>query len=230
MQILDRTVRFGLKSAQQGKPMDTLPETGTARRDSTAAILAAAERVFARGGFDGARMSEIAAEAGLPKANLHYYFGTKERLYRAVLEDIVTQWLDAASEWIVPERHPADALDGYIRAKLEHARTRPGASRIFAAEVLRGAPLLMPFLQGELRRRVQAMSRVIEGWSAAGLMDTVDPAHVFFCVWAMTQTYADFDVQIRAVLARDALTETDFAAAAATVTALVLKGCGIQAA
>ena len=205
-------------------------EPGNVRREATAAILAAAERVFSRGGFDGARMAEIAAEAGLPKANLHYYFGTKERLYAAVLEDILTQWLDAAAEWIVPERHPATALAGYVRAKLADARERPGASRIFAGELLRGAPLVMPFLRGELRRRVEAMSHVIDGWSARGLMDKVAPAHLFFAIWAMTQTYADFDVQIRAVLGEDAAHEDKtFATATATVTALVLKGCGVRA-
>jgi TetR/AcrR family transcriptional regulator len=218
---MDTSLRF---------PHDGL-EPGTVRREATAAILAAAERVFSRGGFDGARMLDIAAEAGLPKANLHYYFGTKERLYAAVLEDIVTQWLDAAAHWIVPERHPAEALGGYVRAKLADARTRPGASRIFAAELLRGAPLVMPFLRGELRRRVEAMGRVIEGWSARGLMDPVAPAHLFFSIWAMTQTYADFDVQIRAVLGQDdGLDDATFAAATATVTALVLKGCGVRAA
>jgi TetR/AcrR family transcriptional regulator len=207
-----------------------VPESGAARRDSTASILAAAERVFARGGFDGARMNEIAAEAGLPKANLHYYFGTKERLYRAVLEDIVTQWLDAAAEWIVPQRHPAEALAGYVSAKLAHARKRPGASRVFAAELLRGAPLLMPFLSGEMRRRVEDMAVVIEGWAARGLMDKMAPAHLFFCIWAMTQTFADFDVQIRAVLGCDVLDDAAFATATATVTTLVLKGCGVHAA
>jgi TetR/AcrR family transcriptional regulator len=212
-------------------PVSTLiPDTGMARRDSTASILAAAERVFSRSGFDGARMTEIAAEAGLPKANLHYYFGTKERLYRAVLEDIVTQWLDAAAEWIVADRHPGEALAGYVRAKLAHARVRPGASRIFAGELLRGAPLLMPFLCGELRRRVGEMSAVIEDWIGRGLMDCVAPPHLFFCIWAMTQTFADFDVQIRAVLARDELDDETFAEAAATITALVLKGCGVRAA
>ena len=175
-------------------------------------------------------MAEIAAEAGLPKANLHYYFGTKERLYRAVLEGILTQWLDAAAEWIVPERDPAEALGGYVRAKLLDARARPGASRIFAGEVLRGAPLLMPFLRGELRRRVDAMGAVIEGWAARGQMDRMPPAHLFFCIWAMTQTYADFDVQIRAVLGEDAKEADIRAAAIATVTALVLKGCGVRAA
>jgi TetR/AcrR family transcriptional regulator len=218
--------------------MDTSPRLppdsmapGMVRREATAAILAAAELVFSRGGFDGARMADIAAEARLPKANLHYYFGTKERLYAAVLEDIVRQWLDAAAHWIVPERHPAEALAGYVRAKLAHAQARPGASRIFAAELLRGAPLLMPFLRGELRRRVAAMASVIEAWSARGLMDRVAPAHLFFSIWAMTQTYADFDVQIRAVLGRDeALDDATFTTAGATVTALVLKGCGVRAA
>jgi TetR/AcrR family transcriptional regulator len=205
-------------------------EPGSARRDRTAAILAAAERVFARGGFEGARMAEIAAEAGLPKANLHYYFGTKERLYRAVLEDIITQWLDAAARWITPERDPAEALAGYVRAKLEDARARPGASRIFATEMLRGAPLLMPFLSGELRRRVEDMGRVIEAWAERGLIDRLSPPHLFFCVWAMTQTYADFDVQIRAVLGPEAGEDAIFRDAVATVTAMVLKGCGVRAA
>ena len=202
---------------------------GAARRDSTASILAAAERVFARRGFDGARMAEIAAEAGLPKANLHYYFGTKERLYRAVLEGIIRQWLDAAADWFLPERHPATALAGYVRAKLADARARPGASRIFAGELLRGAPLLMPFLADELRRRVAEMGAVIETWAARGWLDPVSPPHLFFCVWAMTQTYADFDVQIRAVLGPEADEATIFAAAEATVTRLVLRGTGVQA-
>lgn len=206
-------------------------EPGNVRRGAMAAILRAAEDVFARGGFEGARMAEIAAAARLPKANLHYYFGTKERLYAAVLEDILRQWLDDAAVWIVPERHPAEALGGYVRSKLTDARARPGASRIFAGEILRGAPLLMPFLRGELRRRVERMARVIEGWSARGLMDRVAPAHLFFSIWAMTQTYADFDVQIRAVLGQDdGLDDETFATATATVTALVLKGCGVRAA
>lgn len=203
-------------------------EPGAARRDSTASILAAAERVFSRRGFDGARMAEIAAEAGLPKANLHYYFGTKERLYRAVLEDIIRQWLDAAADWFTPERHPAEALSGYVRAKLTDARARPGASRIFAGELLRGAPLLMPFLADELRRRVAEMASVIEHWTARGWMEPVAPAHLFFCIWAMTQTYADFDVQIRAVLGPGTDEATVFAAAEATVTRLVLRGCGVR--
>ena len=199
------------------------------RRASLDHILAAAEQVFARHGFEGATMAQLAAAAGLPKANLHYYFGTKEGLYRAVLEGILALWLEDAAAWITPERHPADGLAGYVRAKMAHSRLRPHASRIFAGELLRGAPHIMLYLGLELRRRVAELARVIEGWSASGLMDPVDPVHLLFNIWAMTQTYADFEVQIRAVLGKVSLDDAEFALATETVLALVLKGSGVRA-
>jgi TetR/AcrR family transcriptional regulator len=199
------------------------------RRASVDHILAAAEQVFARHGFEGATMAQLAAAAGLPKANLHYYFGTKEGLYRAVLEGILALWLQDAAAWITPERHPADGLAGYVRAKLAHSRLRPHASRIFAGELLRGAPHIMLYLGLELRHRAAELARVIEGWSARGLMDPVNPVHLLFNIWAMTQTYADFEVQIRAVLGKVSIDDAEFAAATETVLALVLKGSGVRA-
>jgi TetR/AcrR family transcriptional regulator len=198
------------------------------RQASVDQILAAAEGVFAQYGFEGATMAQLATAAGLPKANLHYYFGTKERLYRAVLEGILAMWLEDAAAWITPDRHPADGLAGYVRAKMAHTRARPQASRIFAGELLRGAPRIMHYLGLELRRRVEALAPVIAGWSDAGLMDAIHPMHLMFCIWAMTQTYADFDVQIRAVLGKVALDDAEFAVATETVVTLVLKGCGVR--
>lgn len=205
-------------------------DTGVAsiRRTSVEHILAATEKVFAKHGFEGATMTQLAAAAGLPKANLHYYFGTKEGLYRAVLEEILVLWLDDADEWIVAERHPADGLAGYVRAKMAHSRQRPDASRIFAGELLRGAPHIMMYLGIELRNRVIVLASVIAGWSARGLMDPVHPVHLLFNIWAMTQTYADFDVQIRAVLGKVSLDDTEFTVATETVVTLVLKGCGVR--
>lgn len=205
--------------------MDT--GVATIRQVSVEQILAAAENVFAEHGFEGATMAQLAAAAGLPKANLHYYFGTKERLYRAVLEGILALWLEDAATWITPHRHPAEGLAGYVRAKMAHSRTRPQASRIFAGELLRGAPRITHFLGLELRRRVEELAPVIAGWSAAGLMDPIHQVHLLFNIWAMTQTYADFDVQIRAVLGKAVLDNAEFAAATETVVTLVLKGCGV---
>jgi TetR/AcrR family transcriptional regulator len=198
------------------------------RQASRKHILAATEKVFARHGFEGATMAQLAAAAGLPKANLHYYFGTKEGLYRAVLEGILALWLEDAAAWIVPERYPADGLAGYVRAKMMHSRLRPDASRIFAGELLHGAPHIMLYLGIELRQRVAELARVIAGWSAEGLMDPINPIHLLFNIWAMTQTYADFDVQIRAVLGKVAIDDAEFAEATETVVTLVLKGSGVQ--
>jgi TetR/AcrR family transcriptional regulator len=205
-------------------------DTGIAsiRHASVEHILAATEKVFSKYGFEGATMAQLAAASGLPKANLHYYFGTKERLYRAVLEGVLALWLDDAGEWIVAERHPAEGLAGYVRAKMKHSRLRPHASRIFAGELLRGAPHIMMYLGIELRNRVTELASVIEGWSARGLMDAVNPVHLLFNIWAMTQTYADFDVQIRAVLGKVVMDDAEFAVATETVVALVLKGSGVR--
>jgi len=206
-------------------------DTGIAsiRRASVDQIISAAEKVFAHSGFEGATMAQLAAAAGLPKANLHYYFRTKEGLYRAVLEGILALWLDDAAAWITPDRHPAEGLAGYVRAKMAHSRVRPHASRIFAGELLRGAPHIMLYLGIELRRRVTELAEVIAGWTAGGLMDPVHPVHLLFIIWAMTQTYADFDVQIRTVLGKVSIDDAEFAVATETVVALVLKGCGVRA-
>ena len=206
-------------------------DTGVAsiRQVSVEHILAASEKIFAQHGFEGATMAQLAAAAGLPKANLHYYFGTKEKLYRAVLEGILGMWLEDATIWISPRRHPAEGLAGYVRAKMLHSRLRPHASRIFAGELLRGAPRIMHYLGLDLRRRVEELAPVIAGWSAAGLMDPIHPVHLLFLIWAMTQTYADFEVQIRAVLGKVAVDDVEFAVATETVVALVLKGTGVRA-
>jgi TetR/AcrR family transcriptional regulator len=232
MEKVDCLVRNALNSGERRNAVPKMDDQAAWLTQDQAtprtAILRAAEAVFARGGFGAARMAEIAAAAGLPKANLHYYFGTKEKLYGAVLESILTEWLETADTWITSDRHPAEALAGYIRAKLAHARRRPEASRIFAAELLRGAPRVMSFLHGELRRRVARMASVMTCWAERGWMDAVDPAHLLFCIWAMTQTYADFDVQIRAVLDKPALDDAEFAGAEAMVTRMVVKGCGVR--
>ena len=69
---------------------------------------------------------------------------------------------------------------------------------------------------------------MIEGWIAAGRMAPVDPRHLVFTLWAVTQTYADFEAQIRAVLGREAMDDDVFQAAGRHVTGLILRGCGLK--
>ncbi|AWP24204.1 TetR family transcriptional regulator [Acidiferrobacter sp. SPIII_3] len=190
-------------------------------------ILEAAEEDFARAGFAGARTAAIAARAGIPKANLHYYFKTKAALYRAVLDRILSLWL-SETDIIRAEVAPSFALEHYIRAKMVLAMTHPQASRVFAHEILHGAPHIKDYLRTELRRLVTAKSRVIEGWVAAGLMAPIDPPHLFFTIWAATQTYADFDSQVCAVLGVRHLDAPHQTRAADHVVTLILRGCGLE--
>ena len=199
---------------------------GQIRQTNESRILRAAEKVFARAGFGGATMAAIATASGLPKANLHYYFGSKEVLYREVLARILSDWLVPANG-ITKDADPRTALEQYIRAKMAMTAQRPDGSKVFANEMLNGAPVLKNILNTELRPMVQDKAAVVQGWIAAGRMAPVDPTHLFFTIWAATQTYADFDVQVCTVLGRKALTNKDYARATEHVVSLLMRGCGL---
>lgn len=199
---------------------------GQIRQANEVLILAAAEHVFAGAGFSGATMAAIAEAADLPKANLHYYFGSKQALYRAVLARTLEDWLLPTHE-IIPEADPRQAIESYIRAKMALSEQRPHASRVFANELLHGAPVVKALLGTELREMVRTKAAVIDGWIAAKRMAPVDSVHLFFTIWAATQTYADFAVQVSAVLGRPQLSAKDYARATEHVVTLVLRGCGL---
>jgi TetR/AcrR family transcriptional regulator len=199
---------------------------GQIRQTNEALILAAAERVFAGAGFGGATMAAIAEAAGLPKANLHYYFGSKQELYRTVLAETLKDWLEP-THVITVEADPRTAIEAYIRAKMALSVQRPHASRVFANELLHGAPVVKTLLAKDLRTLVLAKAKVIAQWVKSGRMAPVDPVHLFFTIWAATQTYADFEVQVCAVLGQPELTPHDQSRATEHVVGLILRGCGL---
>jgi len=200
---------------------------GHIRVRNRALILAAAEEVFATQGYRGATTAAIAKKAGLPKANVHYYFGTKEALYAAVLEDILGLWLGELDR-ITEASDPATALADYIRAKIRLSRERPLASKVYANEMIRGARHTRDFLKNELRNLVKSKAKVLEAWAAAGKIEPVDPVHLFSVVWAATQHYADFEVQVGSLLGRRQLAAKDYDEAAETIVRLVLRGLGLK--
>lgn len=199
---------------------------GLIRQTNEALILSAAEKVFARAGFAGATMANIAEASGLPKANLHYYFGSKDVLYRAVLARILEDWL-VPTHGITLEAEPRAAIEQYIRAKMALSAQRPDGSKVFANELLHGAPVIQHLLATELRRMVQEKAAVVQAWVNAGRMAPVDSVHLFFTIWAATQTYADFDVQVSAVLDTETLQAPDYTRATEHVVSLILRGCGL---
>lgn len=175
--------------------MSRMRASSAIRAEHEASILAAAESVFGERGFEGATTAEIAARAGLPKANVHYYFATKANLYRKVLEGVLEAWLAAASTFD-SDADPTEALGRYIAAKMDLARERPLGSRIFAREILKGAPEIQDFLETKLLAWVESRSAIVERWIAAGLLKAIEPKTLFYMIWASTQHYADFSHQI----------------------------------
>jgi TetR/AcrR family transcriptional regulator len=195
-------------------------QAGEARRG---AILEAALSVFARLGPDGASLDAIARAAGLSKANLLYYYPSKDALYVAVLEQGLSRWLAPLASFR-REDDPAEAIGALIEAKLTMSRDHPEVSRLFALEMLRGAPLLKPVLAGPLKAVFDAKVAVVRAWVAAGRLAPVEAPHLIFSIWALTQHYADFAVQVRALSGRSLSDKGFMEETVAAVTALVLNG------
>ncbi len=167
-----------------------------------AAILDAGLEVFSTYGFRGSTLDQIATAAGLSKPNLLYYFPSKEAIHAELLTGLLATWLDPL-KLMQADGDPVTELLGYVRRKLEMSRQFPRESRLFANEILQGAPRIEAALSGELKELVDAKAEVIRCWAAEGKIADVHPHHLIFSIWSLTQHYADFDVQIRAVLGKE---------------------------
>ena len=193
------------------------------REENERALIDAAEQVFADEGFRGATTAEIARRAGVPKANLHYYFPTKDKLYRSVIERVLTAWLAAASSFDTSD-DPRLALTAYIGAKMDLARSMPLATRIWSAEIMRGAPMIQDFLDTTLTEWVVSRERVVKGWIAAGRLKAIEPKFLFYMIWATTQQYANAAHEMAALNGGRPLDDKAFERAKSEVIEIILRG------
>lgn len=174
------------------------PKTRIQQKNSQT-ILEAALDVFSAHGFRGATLDQIAEVAGLSKPNLLYYFPSKEAIHQSLLTGLLQTWLDPLRE-MDAQGDPVTEVMSYVRRKLELSRDYPRESRLFAIEILQGAPRMREAIEGDLSELVQAKAGVLRQWMDEGRIARMDPVHLIFSIWALTQHYADFDVQVRTVL------------------------------
>ncbi|TDE40757.1 TetR family transcriptional regulator C-terminal domain-containing protein [Antarcticimicrobium sediminis] len=172
------------------------------QQKNRAAILDAALDVFSAQGFRGATVDQIATVAGLSKPNLLYYFPSKEAIHNEVLSQLLDTWLDPLRA-LDPAGDPLEEILAYVQRKLEMSRDYPRESRLFANEIVQGAPRIHDVLSTDLRALVDEKVAVIKAWSDAGRIAPVHPYHLIFSIWSLTQHYADFEVQVRAVLGEE---------------------------
>ncbi len=207
--------------AEQARPL----RRNEIRQQNETLILQAAEKVFAEAGFGGATMQLIADVAGLPKANLHYYFATKEDLYRRVVQNIFEIWLHAADS-MDKAPGPVEGIGAYIDAKMEISRRHADGSKVWASEVMHGAPVIQDYLETTLRDWTTGRAALIRAWIDAGKMAEVDPEHLLYMLWATTQHYADFGHQIETLNGGKPLTNAQWQAAKDSVKSMILRGIG----
>jgi TetR/AcrR family transcriptional regulator len=178
---------------------DTTKKVTRIQREKINVILEAALEVFSNHGFRGATIDMIAKNANLSKPNILYYFDSKDDIHSALLSKLLEKWLEPLKV-ISPTGDPVEEICSYVENKLDMARMFPRESRLFANEILQGAPRMLKILSGPLKQLADQKAKIINSWVKAGKIEPINPYHLIFSIWATTQHYADFDVQIHAVL------------------------------
>jgi TetR/AcrR family transcriptional regulator len=189
-------------------------------------ILSSALKAFAENGYKGASIQKIADAAGLPKANVLYYFVSKRGLYSAVMQSILIRW-NSSFDSVSVDDCPAIALACYIADKMEISRLHPYSSKAFAIEIINGANNVDLAFQDKHREWVNSRIAVINGWIDAGKMDYINPEYLLYHIWSSTQHYADFSSQITQLRGK-AMNQEEFHEATCTITQIILKGCGLS--
>ncbi len=197
------------------------------RAHNQALILAAAEEEFVLQSYRGATMQGIADRAGLPKANIHYYFKNKKNLYKVVLRDIIQEWNDGLVTMTV-DSDPKTVIEKFVRTKLHQAFAHPNRHKLFAVEVIGGAPHLHDFMSTTMRAWALDKAEVMKIWHQQGKIGIADPLQLLILVWATTQRYAEFETEIVGLMEKSAYDEQDEARAADFLVPFILRGCGLE--
>ncbi len=197
------------------------------RAYNQAVILSAAEEEFVLQSYRGATMQGIADRAGLPKANIHYYFKNKKNLYKAVLRSIIEEWNEGLVTMTV-DSDPKTVIEKFIRTKLQQAFTNPNRHKLFALEVIGGAPHLQEFMSTTMKEWALDKAKVMQTWHEQGKISIADPLQLLILIWATTQRYAEFETEIVGLLQKDAYDEQDQTRAADFLVPFILRGCGLE--
>lgn len=199
--------------------------SGEIRRRNQELILQAAADEFVKHGYKGTSVQAIADRVNLPKANILYYFKSKTGLYKALLQDILTLWNEGFSESTI-DSSPQAVLRNYIVGKMRYSRTHPQESKIFAQEIIQGAPVIRDEIQFPVVNWAAGKASVINAWVEQGLIRPVDPLHLLFLIWGATQFYADFDTEIQLIKGAP-MSEEEFEQAQQFLVDMILRGLAV---
>ncbi|MBD0786629.1 TetR family transcriptional regulator C-terminal domain-containing protein [Vibrio sp. Y2-5] len=200
--------------------------SGEIRRRNETLILQAAADEFVKHGYKGTSVQAIADRVNLPKANILYYFKSKTGLYKALLKDILDLWNEGFSE-DAANMPPETVLRNYIVGKMRYSRTHPQESKIFAQEIIQGAPNIRDEIQFPVVEWATGKSSVIQTWVDKGLILPVEPLYLLFLIWSSTQFYADFDTEIELIKGAP-MSESEFEDAQNFLVNIIIRGLAVE--
>ena len=181
----------------------TLPqETTRIQKKNMNIILEAALEVFSQHGYSGATLDQISKQARMSKPNILYYFTSKEAIHLSLLQGLLNKWLEPLRQ-LNPNGDPISEINSYVQRKLEMSKMYPRESKLFAIEILQGAKYLKNYLQSDLKLLVENKVALINDWINQGKIAKINPFHLIFSIWATTQHYSDFEIQIQLILGDD---------------------------
>ena len=162
-----------------GKP-GSRPERGVKRERSAALsqerILDAAEQEFAAHGFAGARLREIAVNAGIQPALIHHYFADKHGLYEAVIRRAADQMSTASWRVLETAKGVEDIVRGFIDVMVDFSVAHQKLLAIMRSEVLSGAGVLVEIVREKTHTLLEAVVDIVKNLQGAGeLRDDVEP-------------------------------------------------------
>ena len=150
-------------------------------------ILACAEKLFLERGFDGTNMSDIALSMGINRPTLHYYFRTKDKMFRAVLARIVLSFVPRVYDIVVNSEKPvAERISQVFDAYMAIFLAKPCLPLFMAREVQRDFDFLLRMLQQEqIDRYVRKIIRALEAEMDAGKLKKVPLRTLFYTFYGL---------------------------------------------
>jgi TetR/AcrR family transcriptional regulator len=144
-------------------------------KETRQAILRAAEEIFAERGYAGARMDDVAAEVGIKRASMVYYFRDKHSLYVALLQDLYGELMEQYQRRLVAGGTARDRILDILRIWTDHAIARPGSVRILMWESARVRRSPAESVAGEMAPIQNALSELLEEGHRQGTFRSIHP-------------------------------------------------------
>jgi TetR/AcrR family transcriptional regulator len=157
--------------------------------ESERRILAAAENIFAADGLAGARTDAIAAAAHVNKALLYYYFGSKERLHRAVLEHLLRQALERMENAAAHGGGPGERLLAFTEAYFDFMAAHPNYPRLIQRAWMQSGGLFDWMVKTYFRPLLHSLCGTIEEGIQAREFRKVDPRQMALTILSLTGSY-----------------------------------------